>query len=135
MYYFRFLPMISSALFTDFEHFMRFCDLPMLILSVAFIGPILNAAVTAVCDSCLPKNLNLLNILCVTSVPKDGMMLTYHKHTLTFWKELGNYWKCVISTQLFMGFFTFLRKPHRLVEMGTCSSRWMVIKKDAHVMF
>ena len=84
MYYFRFLPMISSALFTDFEHFMRFCDLPMLILSVAFIGPILNATGTAVWDSCLPKNLNLLNILCVGSVPKDGMMLTYHKHTSTY---------------------------------------------------
>ena len=79
--------MISSALHTDFERFMtcsRFCDLHMLILSVAFIGPILNATVTAVCNSCLPKNLNLFNILCGGSVPKDGMMLTYHKHTPTF---------------------------------------------------
>jgi len=43
--------MISSALLTDFEHFMtcsRFHDLLMLILSVALIGPILNATVTAV---------------------------------------------------------------------------------------
>ena len=87
MYYFRFLLMISSAPLTDFEHLRqcsRFRNLPILILSVAFIGPILNATVTAVWDSCLPKNLNLLNILCVTSVPKDGMMLTYHKHTHTF---------------------------------------------------
>ena len=72
--------MISSALLIDFEHFItcsRFCDLPMLLLSVAFIGPILNATVTAVWDSCLPS---FLNILCVGSVPKDGMMLTYDKH-------------------------------------------------------
>ena len=78
MYYFRFLPVIFSALLTDFEHLRqcsRFRNLPMLILSVAFIGPILNATVTAVWDSCLPKTLNLLNILCVGSVPKNGMMM------------------------------------------------------------
>ena len=89
-YYFRFLLMISSALLTDFEHFMtssRFCDLPMPILSVAFIGQILNATVTAVWDSCLAKNLNLLNILCIGSVPKDGRMLTY-PHFLKGAREL-----------------------------------------------
>ena len=71
--------MIFSALLTDFEHLRqcsRFRNLPMLVLSVALIVPILNATVTAVWDSCLPKNLNLFNILCVESVPKDGMMLT-----------------------------------------------------------
>ena len=81
------MSMIFSALLTEFEHLRqcsRFRNLPMLILSVTFIGPILNATVTAVWNSCLPKNLNLFNILCVVSVPKDGMMLTYHKHTPTF---------------------------------------------------
>ena len=71
--------MISSALLTEFEHFMicsRFRDLPMLILSVAFNGPILNATVTAVWDFWLPKNLNLLKFLRVGSIPNDGMMLT-----------------------------------------------------------
>jgi len=31
--------------------------------------------------------------------------------------------------------YGFVGKLHCLIEMGTCSSRWMVIKKVAHVMF